>query len=80
MRLKKVILIAVVAFLTYSCKTYERSVYLESWVDKWNYKYTVYNTQTFDRKTDSLLRVKVDTVVTNLNPLSDADVYNQMFR
>lgn len=47
----------------WSCKTYTKSTCITI-VDRYDYKISVWDTYRYDRKTDTLIRHSIDTVVT----------------
>lgn len=76
--LMRIVFIIFCLFIFYSCKTYEVSTRTDYWIDRWNYKHSIWITKTYDRKTDSLIKISVDTVVTDLNPSSEVDLWNRI--
>lgn len=65
--MKKVLFFFVLSIFAFSCKTYEKTTYLDSWYDKWNVKYQFISTKTYLRKNDSLIKFKVDTLKNDLS-------------
>jgi hypothetical protein len=68
-------LVIIIVFILSSCKYYEKSTVTNYWIDKWNYKHTVWRTEKFLKKNDSLIVIKLDTIITDLSP-----PYNSMTR
>lgn len=59
--------IIIICLLLASCRTYVRTTYVTTWVDKWNYRHRVIRYDRFLRSNDSLLSTRIDTSVTDLN-------------
>lgn len=60
-----------------SCKsTYERSKCVNSYLDKYNNKTSIFEIKVYDRKTKKLLYTKMDTVIYNKFPETDVDFWN----
>lgn len=59
--MKKLIVIALLGL--WSCKTYTKSTCISSY-ERNDYKVTIWETYRYDRKTDTLVRHSIDTVVT----------------
>jgi len=71
----KKIIILLILFVVISCKTYEKSICIDYWIDKWNYKHSVYCTKKYNKKNYSLIFIKYDTIVLDLNPKNEAQIY-----
>jgi len=71
----KKIIILLVVFFVISCKTYEKSTCVNYWIDKWNYKYSVYCVKKYSKKNDSLIFIRYDTIISDLNPKNEAQLY-----
>jgi len=74
------IILSIFLFIFVSCKTYDRSTCIKSWKDNWNYKYTIFETKRYLRKNDSLIMIKTDTVITDLDPKNEASEYSKNWR
>lgn len=59
--MKKIAVILLIGL--WSCKTYTKSTCILS-IDRYDYKMTVWETYRYDRKTDTLVRHSIDTVIT----------------
>jgi hypothetical protein len=75
--MKNTLILFVLSAFAYSCKTYEKVDYLDSWRDKWNVKYQIICTKTYLRKNDSLVKIKVDTLKRDPNTLNENDIFTK---
>jgi len=66
MAIRAILISAVLA----SCSTYKRTTELPHWFDDKGFPYHVYKIEVYDRKTDKLLKTKMDTVEIDMCPTS----------
>jgi len=69
---KRICILLIITFVLPACKTYEKSIIVNSWIDKWNYKYRVFEVKKYYKKNDSLISMRYDTLKIDLNMIHDA--------
>lgn len=63
-----------------SCKTYEKTQCVETWIDKYNFKYSVWLVKKYNRKTDSLIQLRYDTTKVDLAGKNIAQEVSDLMR
>lgn len=76
MKKSSCILLIVICFILSSCKTYEESTLIDRWYNKWNDKYYVYEIKRYNKKNDSLISARIDTVIIENKPLNGSFIYD----